>query len=312
MPRPPRLPSPLIASILAWTLVLSLAGALGFNPLLTTEAAPPTVGGTQVFPASLVETAAHRSRVEPGVSLADPDMQTAQVVPAGRLEADAIVLHAIFGETWAAQFFAFIYLLYLPLTPITLIVWLVWSRNISYGYWYATANCLTWTLGTISYYAIPTMGPVFWYPWLYRDLDVTGVTDLQDSLWNSRQDVRFPLNPFSDSIQSVAGQPVASPDSMPAHHGLMPAATMSSESASMSYRATTTWLPAITRRIAINPMIDSTCDHIVVRIPSTAMISASVGNFSPAARRPSARMAAAILSPTTGSPGSGASRHRKV
>ena len=52
---------------------------------------------------------------------------------------------------------------------------------------------------------IPTMGPTFWYPWLYRDLEVTGVTDLQDSLWSGRQDVRFPLNPFSDSIQSVAG-----------------------------------------------------------------------------------------------------------
>ena len=117
----------------------------------------------------------------------------------------ATILHSMFGETWAAHVFAFIYLLYLPLAPISLVVWLVWSRNISYGYWYATANCLTWTLGTISYYATPTMGPAFWYPWLYRGLDVTGVTDLQDSLWNSRQDVRFPLNPFSDSIQSVAG-----------------------------------------------------------------------------------------------------------
>jgi hypothetical protein len=117
----------------------------------------------------------------------------------------ATVLHAIFGESWAAHFFAFIYLLYLPLAPLSLVVWLVWSRNISFGYWYATANCLTWTLGTISYYMIPTMGPNFWYPWLYKDLDVTGVKDLQDSLWNGRQDVRFPLNPFSDSIQSVAG-----------------------------------------------------------------------------------------------------------
>ena len=115
----------------------------------------------------------------------------------------AIVLHGIFGETWAAHFFAFIYLLYLPLAPLTVIAWLVWSRNISYGYWYVTANCLTWTLGTISYYMLPTMGPNFWYPWLYRDLDVTGVTDLQDSLWSGRQNVRF--NPFSDSIQSVAG-----------------------------------------------------------------------------------------------------------
>ena len=117
----------------------------------------------------------------------------------------ATVLHSVFGETWAAQGLAFIYLLYLPLAPISLVVWLVWSRNISYGYWYATANCLTWTLGTISYYAIPTMGPNFWYPWLYRDLDVTGVSALQDSLWNGRQEVRFPLNPFSDSLQSVAG-----------------------------------------------------------------------------------------------------------
>jgi membrane-associated phospholipid phosphatase len=117
----------------------------------------------------------------------------------------ATVLHQVFGETWAAQFFAFIYLVYLPLTPITLIAWLVWSRNISYGYWFVTANCLNWTLGTISYYLIPTMGPNFWYPWLYRDLDVTGVSDLQDGLWNSRQEVRFALNPFSDSVQSVAG-----------------------------------------------------------------------------------------------------------
>jgi len=117
----------------------------------------------------------------------------------------ATVLHSVLGETWAAQGLAFIYLLYLPLAPISLVVWLVWSSNISYGYWYATANCLTWTLGTISYYAIPTMGPNFWYPWLYRDLDVTGVSALQDSLWNGRQEVRFPLNPFSDSLQSVAG-----------------------------------------------------------------------------------------------------------
>ncbi len=117
----------------------------------------------------------------------------------------ATVLHSIFGETWAAHFFAFIYLLYLPLAPLTLVVWLVWSRHISYGYWYATANCLNWAFGTISYYLIPTMGPAFWYPWLYTGLEVTGVTDLQDSLWSSRQEVRFPLNPFSGSIQSVAG-----------------------------------------------------------------------------------------------------------
>lgn len=117
----------------------------------------------------------------------------------------ATLLHAVFGETWAAQFFALVYLLYLPLAPMSLVVWLVWSRRIQHGYWYATTNCLTWMLGTISYYAVPSLGPAFQYPWLYTGLDVTGVSALQNSLWDQRQDHRFPLSPFSGSIQSVAG-----------------------------------------------------------------------------------------------------------
>ena len=117
----------------------------------------------------------------------------------------ATILHAAFGETWAAHFFAFVYLLYLPLAPLSLVVWLVWSKRIEHGYWYATANCLTWALGTVSYYAIPSLGPAFNYPWLYEELERTGVDALQDSLWDQRQDHRFPLDPFSESIQSVAG-----------------------------------------------------------------------------------------------------------
>ncbi|MFN8542499.1 MAG: hypothetical protein U0232_34095, partial [Thermomicrobiales bacterium] len=54
MPRPTRQPNRLITSILAWAMVLGLAGAFGLNPLATTDAAPPTVGGTQVFPANNV------------------------------------------------------------------------------------------------------------------------------------------------------------------------------------------------------------------------------------------------------------------
>jgi membrane-associated phospholipid phosphatase len=115
----------------------------------------------------------------------------------------ATILHTVLGESVAAHVLAFVYLLYLPLAPVSLVVWVVWSRKTSYGYWYATANCLTWALGTLSYYAVPSLGPAFYAPWLYHDLQGTGVTSLQDSLWNARQDVRF--NPFSDSIQSVAG-----------------------------------------------------------------------------------------------------------
>ena len=56
-----------------------------------------------------------------------------------------------------------IYLWFLPLVPLVLTAWLIWSRNISYGYWFATSQCLAWTLGTASYYALPTLGPGFEY-----------------------------------------------------------------------------------------------------------------------------------------------------
>jgi len=116
----------------------------------------------------------------------------------------AVLLHQLLGETVAAHLLAYVYLLFLPISPLSLIVFLVWSRNISHGYWFATAQCLAWTLGTVSYYLLPTVGPAFWYFWLYSDLPRTSVAEMQQSLYYSRGDVRWhPLT--TDSIQSVAG-----------------------------------------------------------------------------------------------------------
>ncbi len=116
----------------------------------------------------------------------------------------AVLLHQLLGETTAAHVLATVYLLFLPISPLSLIVYLVWSRNISYGYWFATAQCLAWALGTASYYALPTLGPNFAFVWLYAGLDQTSVADMQRSLNYSRIDVLY--SPFTtDSIQSVAG-----------------------------------------------------------------------------------------------------------
>jgi PAP2 superfamily protein len=117
----------------------------------------------------------------------------------------AIVLHQVFGETYAAHVFAVVYLLFLPISPVSLVVYLVWSRNIGYGLWYATAHCLAWALGTASYYALPTLGPNFAFPFVYRDLDPTGVTSLLNSLYYSRQAVVHPGPDTASAIQSVAG-----------------------------------------------------------------------------------------------------------
>lgn len=116
----------------------------------------------------------------------------------------AVLLHQLLGETYAAHVLALVYLLFLPISPLSLIVYLVWARDLTIGYWYATAQCFAWALGTVSYYLLPTLGPNFAYVWLYKDLDQTSVAAMQESLYYSRGDVRF--NPLhTDSIQSVAG-----------------------------------------------------------------------------------------------------------
>ena len=73
----------------------------------------------------------------------------------------ATILHTIFGTGVSAHFLSTIYLWFLPLVPLALAAWLVWSRNITFGYWFATSQCIAWTLGTASYYALPTLGPGF-------------------------------------------------------------------------------------------------------------------------------------------------------
>jgi membrane-associated phospholipid phosphatase len=116
----------------------------------------------------------------------------------------AVLLHQLLGENYAAHVLALVYLLFLPISPLSLVVYLVWARNITFGYWYATAQCLAWAFGTVSYYLLPTLGPNFAYVWLYKDLDQTSVGNMQKSLYYSRLDVL--QAPFTtDSIQSVAG-----------------------------------------------------------------------------------------------------------
>lgn len=113
------------------------------------------------------------------------------------------VLHGLLGTTVAAHFLSYIYLWFLPLVPLALTAWLVWSRNLSYGYWFATSQCLAWSLGTISYYALPTIGPGLEYVSLYTDLTRTPTSALMDSLVNARQGVI--LGGLEGQVQSVAG-----------------------------------------------------------------------------------------------------------
>lgn len=98
----------------------------------------------------------------------------------------ATVLQDLLGRDLTAHVLSTVYLTYIPLVAILVTVWLVWSRNIGFGWWFVTAQGVAWTLGTVSYYLLPTLGPGIMYPWLASDLVPNGTSDLMDSLVASR------------------------------------------------------------------------------------------------------------------------------
>lgn len=115
----------------------------------------------------------------------------------------ATLLHTIFGTGVSAHVLSYVYLWFLPMVPLVVTAWVVWSRNLSYGYWFVTSQCLAWTLGTISYYALPTLGPGFEYVQLYQELPNTPSGQLMESLAFTRYDV---VNgTLENAVQSVAG-----------------------------------------------------------------------------------------------------------
>jgi hypothetical protein len=95
-------------------------------------------------------------------------------------------LHDLLGTGVSAQVLSFVYVSYLVFVPFSLAAALVWSRDMSRGFWYVTALCLNWTLGIVSYYMLPSLGPAFAYSYLYADLPETGVSNLQEALLSGR------------------------------------------------------------------------------------------------------------------------------
>ncbi|MDQ4138090.1 MAG: phosphatase PAP2 family protein, partial [Actinomycetota bacterium] len=100
--------------------------------------------------------------------------------------APAELLHDVLGTGAAAHVLSFVYLAFLMFVPITLGLALVSVDRAREASWYVTALCLNWSLGTASYYMLPSRGPVYAEPTLFTDLPQTGTSQLQQSLLLSR------------------------------------------------------------------------------------------------------------------------------
>ncbi|MGA8211654.1 MAG: phosphatase PAP2 family protein [Nocardioidaceae bacterium] len=115
----------------------------------------------------------------------------------------AAVLHGWLGTGWAAHALSFVYVAWIVLVPITLVVALVWSRDRTGGAWYVTAVAVDWVLGAATYFAVPTLGPVYVEPETFASLPHTYVTTLQESMIGDRFTVLH--DPFAThAVQTIA------------------------------------------------------------------------------------------------------------
>ena len=101
--------------------------------------------------------------------------------------APATLLHSLLGTGVAAHALSTVYVAFLAFVPLSLGVALVWSRSLRSGYLYVTVLCLNWLLGALSYYLLPSLGPVFAQPQLFADLPATHVSQLQEMLVSDRR-----------------------------------------------------------------------------------------------------------------------------
>jgi len=116
----------------------------------------------------------------------------------------SMLLHDLLGTGFAATFLSAVYLAFLSFVPISLGVALVWSSRVAAGLWYVTALTIVWMLGALSYYLVPSLGPIYAEPNLFVDLPNTGVSELQTTLLEHRGEVMANPN-TSDAVQSIAG-----------------------------------------------------------------------------------------------------------
>jgi PAP2 superfamily len=115
----------------------------------------------------------------------------------------AVVLHHVLGVGIAAHVMSAVYIGWIVLVPVSLASALVWSRNTAAGSWFVTAVAVDWVLGVATYFAVPSVGPVYARPHLFSSLPATDTSRLQADMWAER--LRVLHHPFTtDAVQTIA------------------------------------------------------------------------------------------------------------
>ena len=138
--------------------------------------------------------------------LARPELFDAQLLALERSvfgRDPAVILHELLGTGLSAHVLSVVYLLFLTFVPISIGVTLVWTTDRASALWWVSVLSLCWVMGALSYFVIPSLGPIYAAPELFSALPETGTSQLQQTLLDKRLD--FLGDPVgSGALQSIA------------------------------------------------------------------------------------------------------------
>jgi hypothetical protein len=97
----------------------------------------------------------------------------------------AVLLHRLLG-TGAAHVLSDVYMAFFAFIPLALAVALALCSDLRAGLFFSTALSITWALGAVSYFLLPSIGPFHADPAAFATLPSTPVRDLQDTLVDQR------------------------------------------------------------------------------------------------------------------------------
>ncbi len=119
----------------------------------------------------------------------------------GREPAD--LMHDLLGTGISAQVMSAVYLVWIFLVPVSIAVALVYTRHTRAGSWYVTSVAFCWSLGSLIYLLVPTVGPIYSDPGEFTDLHHTYATWLSETLLDDR--IAVLADPWaSGTLQTIA------------------------------------------------------------------------------------------------------------
>ena len=114
----------------------------------------------------------------------------------------AALLHGLLGTGISAHVLSVFYVAFIVFLPLSLGLALVFAERLKVSLFYATALSINWVLGAATYFALPALGPIYFYPEWFADLPYTEVSRLQELLMDDR--VGFLANVETGTPQAIA------------------------------------------------------------------------------------------------------------